>query len=284
MDALDFVRLGKLMALTSGSEKVNIALLDGPPLSGPKPGSPSSGRSDSYEQGDRGALDPSALHSYLIRQILSSHDRGIAPGCTLISRHVFDYDETARQSLSTVATVSNAIAECVLAGVHLINLSAALAGSGTRLGLQLEQALTLAAKKGTLIFVAVGGQNNIVSSSLTSHRSVVPVVGYGQSGRPLTLPVTSRSVARRGIGAPGEIIGRDAFGSLHKVSGSSFAVPFVVGTAALLWSLFPSATPNEIAFSLLHTTARRRAAVAPPLLDAWKSYETLLSLRNIGGS
>lgn len=270
------------MILTKGSVQITIALLDGPPTHSLLPASTASGSLDEFGQADRGVLDPSALHSHLIRDILSSQNEGIASGCRIIERHIFDYDATTRRSVSTVENVSRTITECVLAGVHLINLSAALTGPGTRIGLQLEQALTFAAKKGTLVFVAVGCQEDLVGLSLASHQAVIPVVGYSKSGQPSSVAATSRSVARRGIGAPGEIVGRDTHGRFHTVSGSSFAVPFVVGTAALLWSLFPSATANELTFSLLRAS-RCRAAIAPPLLDAWESYEILKSIHNRGG-
>ena len=57
--------------------------------------------------------------------------------------------------------------------------------------------------------------------------------------------------------------------------GTSVAAPFVTGTLALLWSVFPAATAMELKLAVTRTLVQRRTSVAPPLLDAWAAYQTL---------
>jgi subtilisin family serine protease len=61
-------------------------------------------------------------------------------------------------------------------------------------------------------------------------------------------------------------------GGLMQASGTSIAVPFVAGAAALLWSMFPAASAAVIKHALLFPGVRRRKSITPPLLDAWASF------------
>jgi subtilisin family serine protease len=78
------------------------------------------------------------------------------------------------------------------------------------------------------------------------------------------------------LSAPGEAItSLGAEGKPLKLSGTSFATPFVTGAIALLWSLFPSATVAEIKLAVTTADGKRRTTVVPPLLDAWAAYQFL---------
>jgi subtilisin family serine protease len=82
------------------------------------------------------------------------------------------------------------------------------------------------------------------------------------------------SIGRRGLGAPGEAV--TSLGPAAQpltMNGTSAATPFVAGAAALLWSEFPNASAAEVRSAV--TTARRRTAIVPPLLNAWASYESM---------
>jgi subtilisin family serine protease len=80
--------------------------------------------------------------------------------------------------------------------------------------------------------------------------------------------------------APGINITSTASGRGYtKMSGTSFAAPFVTGALALLWSIFPKATAAGLihairlgALNLLHRS------VIPPLLDVEAAYHTLRSI------
>ena len=54
------------------------------------------------------------------------------------------------------------------------------------------------------------------------------------------------------------------------------AAPFVTGTIALLWSMFPRASAAEVKHAVMMSAyGRRRTTIVPPLLDAWASYQTM---------
>lgn len=52
------------------------------------------------------------------------------------------------------------------------------------------------------------------------------------------------------------------------MNGTSFVVPFVTGTIALLWSIFRNATAKEIVYSALRSTSSRHRSMVPPLINA----------------
>jgi subtilisin family serine protease len=88
------------------------------------------------------------------------------------------------------------------------------------------------------------------------------------------------SIGRRGLRAPGDgITSLGADGRSLTLGGTSVAVPFVTGAAALLWSAFPSASAAGIKLATSHAATTRRATVVPPLLDAAGAYQLLSNSR-----
>ena len=61
------------------------------------------------------------------------------------------------------------------------------------------------------------------------------------------------------------------------LGGTSAATPFVTGAIALIWSLIPAASGAELRLAMMHAHARARAAVTPPLSNAWAAYQVLLA-------
>ena len=284
MKVLDLVRLASLMDRTSGSPQVHIGLIDGPVATD----HPDLAGTHIHEiPGNRGgtcAIPDSiaCLHGTFVAGILGAK-RGsaapaICPDCTLLVRPIFK--ETASRigdmPSATPWELSEAIIECIEAGAYIINLSSALSLPSSRGERELEEALNYSANRGVLIVAAAGNQGTVGSTAITRHPWVIPVAACDLLGRPLHQSNMGSSIGRQGLRAPGDnITSLGAGGGSHILGGTSVAAPFVTGTMALLWSLFPNATAAEIKSALLRASAFKRNAIVPPLLEAQAAYQAL---------
>jgi len=179
---------------------------------------------------------------------------------------------------ATPLELAAAIIACVDAGARVINLSLGLAQPSTKGELALEEALDHAVRHGVIVVTAAGNQGTVGSSAITRHPWVIPVVSCDLSGRPMKESNLGSSIGRRGLSAPGDsITSLGSEGQSLTLGGTSVAVPFVTGTAALLWSEFPRATAAQIKLAVTNTNTLRRASVVPPLLNAAAAYEILLT-------
>jgi subtilisin family serine protease len=272
------------MALTEGSAEVVIGLLDGPvALDHPDLSTAKTQSIPGIQStcGDPGS--PSCQHGTFVAGILSarrgSQAPAIAPDCTLVVRPVFS-ETSAGVPSATAEELADAIADCVNAGANLLNLSAALVAAPIAAERALDDALGHAVRRGAIVVAAAGNQGAMAGSVITRHPWVIPVVAYGGAGRPLAQSNLAGSIGRRGLGAPGEGVASLVPGGASVAAGTSIAAPFVTGAAALLWSVAPWATADEVKGALLGSSAtRRRRTIAPPLLDAWGAYEVLASSR-----
>lgn len=284
MTPLEVVGLPALMALTSGSEDIVIGLLDGPvvvdhpDLLGDRihdiPGG----------SGGRCGQDSSRAcqHGTFVAGILSAR-RGsaapaICPGCSLLVRPIFPEKMAEGELLpsATAQQVAAAIDDCIAAGARVLNLSAAMSSPSTRDERELRDALDYAARRGVLMVAAAGNQGTLGSSAITRHPWVIPVVGYGLTGRPMVQSNLGSSMGRRGLGAPGAgVTSLSPQGQPRTLAGTSFATAFVTGAVALLWSMCPAATAIEVKHAITTTCPQRRTSVVPPLLNAWAAYSIL---------
>jgi subtilisin family serine protease len=178
---------------------------------------------------------------------------------------------------ATPGELARAIVECIEAGGHVLNLSAAFAQPSSMGERELEEALDYAARLGVIVVAAAGNQGTLGSSAITRHPWVIPVAGCDLGGSPVGQTNLGSSVGRRGLLAPSEgVVSLGAEGGLRTLGGTSVAAPFVTGTVALLWSMFPRASAAEVKYAVtMSAYGRRRTAVVPPLLDAWASYQTM---------
>jgi hypothetical protein len=98
-------------------------------------------------------------------------------------------------------------------------------------------------------------------------------------GRPAQETNLGNSIGRNGLSAPGvDITTLDPDGNSRRFRGTSAAAPFVAGTIALLWSEFPEARADQVRFAVTNGNGKRRAAMVPPMLNAWAAYESLAAL------
>jgi subtilisin family serine protease len=284
-DALRAVGLLPLMERTAGRPEVRIGLVDGPvhldhpdlereriaALSGGAAGA-SCTRADSV----------ACRHGTFVAGILSaartSRTPGLCPGCTLLVRPIFPDTRAGGDGSpsATEAELARALLECVEAGAHVVNVSAAVAGSGVSGERALKQSLDRAAARGVIVVAAAGNHGTIGGSPLTSHPWVVPVAACDRFGRPAAYSNLGPSIGRRGLSAPGDgITSLASSGASIALSGTSAAAPLVTGAIALLWSEHPRASASRVRRAATLAGGPRRPSVVPPLLNAWASHQAL---------
>jgi subtilisin family serine protease len=179
---------------------------------------------------------------------------------------------------ATPEELAQAILGCINAGAQVLNVSASLAQPSLKSERALEEALDYAAKREVLVVVAAGNQGTLGSTAITRHPWVIPVVAYDLQRKPMNHSNLGNSIGRRGLGAPGEnVTSLGSTGQPLTLGGTSAAAPFVTGAIALLWSAFPAATAAQVKFAVTQAYAPRRTTVVPPLLNAWGSYQFLMT-------
>ena len=167
------------------------------------------------------------------------------------------------------------------AGAKIINLSLGLDTSSLTVYDGLQQAYDYALRKGVIIVIAAGNQGNMGNVSLINHQWIIPVAACDENSRLDPMSNFGPSIGRRGLLAPGvNITSTYPGGQYGHISGTSFAAPFVTGTIALLWSMFPKATAAEIIHSVVAGTSfshhhHHRRSIIPPLLNAEAAWNRL---------
>ena len=287
MDPSQQVMLAPLMAVTGGSAHVVIGLIDGP-VAKDHPGLVGARlRELASTPNERCSLVSSAAcrHCTAVAGMLGASRQflpsAICPGCTLLVRPIFGTtgNETGGVPNAEPEALAGAISDCIDAGAAVLNLSVSLGDASRGAADALSEALSYAARRGVLVVAAAGNDGTIYSSAITQHPWVIPVTACGRAEVPLGTANLSSSVGRRGLLAPGErITSLGPNGQLMTLSGTSFAVPFVTGSIALLWSAFPDASAAEMRMAIVPQTSHR-AAIVPPMLDATAAYQRLAATR-----
>ena len=281
---LELIKLTPLMARTSGRREIVVGLLDGPVATN-HPDLTGEHLCEIPGKIGRACIQPDStacLHGTFAAGILSAK-RGspapsICPGCTLLVRPIFKESaaENGAMPSATPEELAGAIVECIRAGARVLNLSIAFAQPSSTGEREIEEALDYAARLGIIVVAAAGNQGTLVSSAITRHPGVIPVAACDLRGRPVGQTNLGSSVGKRGLIAPGQsVVSLGAEDEPRTLGGTSVAAPFVTGTIALLWSMFPRASAAEVKSAVTSAYGRRRATVVPPLLDAWASYQTM---------
>jgi len=284
---LDLVNLTPLMELSGGRAETTIALIDGPVATDHKDLSHTNIREIPGRIPARCARanTVACMHGTFVAGIMSarrgSEAPSISPGCALLIRPIFPETVSGNHGMpsATPDDLAAAIIDCVEAGASVINLSAALVQSSAKDQRRLEEALDIAAKRGTVIVAAAGNQGAIGSSAITRHQSVIPVAACDLRGRPISYSNLGNSIGRRGLCAAGDgVRSLGTNGKSPTFGGTSVAAPFVTGTIALLNSIFPDATAAELKRALTRGEVHR-STIVPPLLDAWAAYQAVATTR-----
>lgn len=262
--ALELVRLEPLFALTEGNPEIGLALIDGP-------------APHTCEDTASHACKHASLVSALLTQARTSSPPGICPACRFLYVPIFsERSKPFAPPQATPSELARAILFALDSGVRIVNLSLALSSYVQNKADPLWHAIDEAQARDVLIVAAVGNAPEMLGSPLLKHPWVLLAAACDASGRLLGVVPPGAALRERSLRAPGKgvpSLGPQA--ELLYFDGSSAAVPFVAGAAALLLSLFPHGSAAEIRKALLgaaHGNGSRNA----PLLDAWGAYERIL--------
>ncbi len=278
MTALDLVGLTALMQATQGIPAIQIGLIDGPvDLE-----HPDLAGSAIREIGASGQCFDSVAcsHGTAIAVMLSAKRGGDSPGicqqCCLLVRSVFNQSGSGDKSPPTANPdeLAAAIFDCIEAGARVINLSLAVVQPSMKSERLLEAALDHAMDRGAIVVAAAGNQSAVGSTAITRHPWVIPVMACDLQGRPASYSNFGRSISIRGLAAPGQCVAGTSSSGPSRFFGTSAAAPYITGATALLWSMYPGASTQEVKDAVTQATARR-TSVVPPLLNAWMAHETL---------
>ena len=290
MDPLNQTGLQSLMNISSGDANIVIGIIDGPiDLNHPAlEDSNIKTVRDSQVVACKNASSIACSHGTFIAGILCAR-RGlpapaICPNCKIIFNPIFkeETDYTNNKNMMIVPSITpeelaNAIIETIDAGARIINLSLGLSSSSLTTYGKLQQAYDYALYRAVIIVVAAGNYGYIGNISLINHNWLIPVAACNEDGRFDRSSNFGPSIGNRGVMAPGINI-KSTFpgGKYTHMSGTSVAAPFVTGSIALLWSIFPYASPSAIMYSItLGTSFKRRRSIVPPLLDIGAAWNGL---------
>ena len=281
---LDLVKLASLMTLTRGSSQIRIGLIDGPVDLNHSDFAVSRIETITIKK-DAACLNSKShacAHGTFVAGMLSAMPGAaapaICPGCVLLVRPIFfeTIGGTNEQPSANPAELGAAIFDCIRAGARVINLSLALVRRSPRVESILKSALDEAMMRGVVIVAAAGNQSSIGSGEITGHPWVIPVAACDGNGLPYSYSNCGLSIGGRGLSAPGNGVASSGMGTQTRaLGGTSISAPFVTGTVALLWSMFPSATGQEVRSAVTLAGVQRRVSIVPPLLDAWTAYQVL---------
>lgn len=231
--------LTELWNQTLGDPEINIAVLDGPvDESHPSLQGASLTRLQTLVTDDAGSGAMSLHGTHVTSVIFGQPDgpiHGVAPYCRGLIVPVFRDGQTGRLPQLDLA---RAIEMAVREGAHVINISG---GERSPMGEPdhlLTRAIQLCEDNGVLIAAAAGNDGCECLHVPAAARSVLAVGALGKNGRPLEMSNWGEAYQRNGVLAPGENIrGAVPGGGTALLTGTSFAVPIVVGVAALLLSI-----------------------------------------------
>lgn len=287
MIPLEIIGLLPLMDRSEGRDDISVGIIDGPidlnhpTFNGAKVRTVTGAQLASCRKSDSLACTHGTFVAGILVGGRNTAAPAICPKCEIVLRPIFHEEQTNDKGSkfdrylpkSTPHELSKAIIEVVDADVRLINLSIGLSTSSIVLCEELTDAYEYALRNNVLILAAAGNQGSVGYSPALYPTWVIPIAACDDKGVISSLSNIGPSVGKRGLLAPGErITSSFAGGGYTQMSGTSFAVPFVTGGIALLWSLFPKTTAAEMVDAILHAHNNRcrvgRRSVVPPLFAA----------------
>jgi subtilisin family serine protease len=288
MDALDQIRLRRLMNISSGIPEVVIGVIDGPVDFNHTAfqGSKIRTAAESELVACKRASSIACMHGTFVAGILCAR-RGfqapaICPSCEVILHPIFSEERLNTNGpestipSSTPEELSKAIVQTIDAGANIVNLSLGISSTSLITHQRLKEAYDYALRREVILVAAAGNQGSIGRNTILDHHWIIPVAACDNQGMINPISNFGHFISRKGLMAPGmDVISTAPNGKYIKMSGTSAAAPFVTGTIALLWSIFPHATAGRIIRSLFSNTARQRTII-PSILNAYEAYQKLL--------
>ncbi len=273
------------MDATTGSQDIVIGIIDGPVEASHPDFTNSTLESIQNTKGAvcRVTTSSACNHGTFIAGMLcagrSSRAPAMCPHCRILVRPIFCEATSTSPKCPEVTPdeLASAIIETVKAGAKVINLSIGLSTTPLMEHRKLEESFEYAFKNDVLLVAASGNHGRVGHIPLFNHDWVIPVAACDTLGNLLRDSNIGPSVGKRGLMALGlDVSSTSATGGYTKMSGTSVAAPFVTGTIALLWSLFPDAAGSEIRRAVLLPGIKRKSII-PPLLNDEESWRILKS-------
>ncbi|MEU8526641.1 type VII secretion-associated serine protease mycosin [Streptomyces sp. NPDC048629] len=181
---------------------------------------------------------------------------GVAPGATILPvRQTTDGEDGSANSMA------RGIVRAVDSGARVINVSA----NSPTANAALKAAVAYAVSKDVLVVASVGNRDQRAEPLTNSYPSSYPdVLGVGAVGRDDQPATFSEAGTFVDVAAPGvDIISLGPGGPGFVIDqGTSFAAPFVTGTAALVRAYHPELTVRQV-ITRIQVTADRPAGTVP---------------------
>jgi membrane-anchored mycosin MYCP len=183
---------------------------------------------------------------------------GVAPGARILPVRVSEREtsDTGQTELIDPAILAKGIRYAVGQGARVINLSM----SGNRDLAPVRQAVDYAVKRDVVVVAAVGNQQSAESGQLPSYPASYPgVLGVGAVDNAGARLQSSQTGPYVDLVAPGGSVLAATRRTGHAyVDGTSFAAPFVAGTAALVRAAWPKLTAQQVVQRLMATATLAR--------------------------
>jgi membrane-anchored mycosin MYCP len=189
-------------------------------------------------------------------EIEGTRFHGIAPDVRIVPARITETDEIK----GGPAAVADGIRYVVDEGVDVINLSLTL----TQDAPEVKQAVEYAQDRDVLVVAAAG--NSREDGNPTPYPAAYPgVLGVGSIDIAGERAPDSQSGDFVDLVTPGVKVTGCVPGSGHALfQGTSFATPFVAGTAALVRAAWPGLSAEEVAERLVRTASVSRGGVSSP--------------------
>ncbi|MER7754831.1 S8 family serine peptidase [Kitasatospora sp. NPDC097643] len=184
---------------------------------------------------------------------------GLAPAAKILPLKINNGAAGAPTSAEFLDQIGQAVNYAVDQGAKVINISQGMAAARTSPGdvAKLDRILATARAKGSLVVASVG--NEAQSGNPLSYPGGLPnVVGVGASDRNGTVTAESEYGPHVVLVAPGMDMFAACTSSTEycKSHGTSDAAALVSASAALVWSVHPNWTANQILRVLINTASK----------------------------